>query len=181
MDRHKWDVWVSIAWIAALIVCASSAYLVYIAGMVRVPVASLSGYSLSSREEINWFIWAIGIGQSVGAILFAALINIANNAYQNTCDLLSGKADARIKTTPKSVEPPPPISGVRIDVVPRGTPLDGKLPAGYFISSVNGVNILERSEIDSNVVAGKNTIVVTSPNGKESSMVVKAPEGTLGL
>jgi len=86
IDKHRWEVWVTLGWFFALAVCAASAYLIYSAGAISIPISNSSGFVTSNQPEVNWFVWLAGIGQSLASLLFAALISIANGSYQQSCE-----------------------------------------------------------------------------------------------
>lgn len=165
-DRARWNGWVALAWILALLAIVGGIAVIATAGFIEVPHLNSVGQTETSTEP-NVFIWAIAIGQAVSATMLAAIFSMINSIYQNSCDQLVGvnlfKPAPEQANTPKN-------SALRLTSVPATSSLSKTLSTGDMIITFNGqpVTSLE-NDVVNRIVTGENSITFLTPEGEEKT------------
>ncbi|TFH84768.1 hypothetical protein EQG41_20640 [Billgrantia azerbaijanica] len=191
-NRKRWDGWVVFTWVLAGITTVASFLIIAEHGQIEVP--NSSGWKTTT--QINPLIWAVGIGQTVGALLLAALFSMVNGIYKNSCDQLRVAMGAEIRqsgeefsssecdteqSSASTSESQKPSQGLRVSSIHQASPFYGKLSEGFSILRVNDHRVTSELEAASAVVDGKNYIEVLSPGGHVSQFVIKMQPGPLHI
>ncbi len=79
-DENRWNGWVSFVWFIAMITMMASVLLIATMGFIEVPRTYYG-----TEKVINWTVLSWAIGQSIAALMLAALFSIANATYRNSC------------------------------------------------------------------------------------------------
>jgi len=190
-DRHRWDGWVTFAWLMVALAVMIGLVMIGAGGTVAVPETNYRG-NITWTEQTNYIVWGAVIGQVVGAAMLAAIFSIINSNYQNSCDMLriaAGPAPAP-STSTKSRSTPSPTSNQTKEtatnvmpekVAPHGavvyeirstSPFYRLLQPGYSIVSVNGVKVENEPELKEAAKKGKNKIEFSDEDGKEYSITI---------
>lgn len=180
-DRDRWYGWVALSWLLVVVAVLAGLALIATAGTVEVPQRDLIG-NISWREEPNMMIWGIAIGQALASALFAALISIANSAYQNSCDLLryvargektgapppAAEVDSATPATPGTPATPAAtgLPGIVIERIEPNSPLAGVMRPGFRIAKVNGRDVTTLEEADQNLRKGRNEFEFYNLDGR---------------
>lgn len=171
-DRYRWQGWVALSWLLVIIAVLAGLALVVTAGSLEVPQRDLAG-SVRWREEPNMMVWGIAIGQVLASALFAALISIANSAYQNTCDLLrragheeKAGASSSVVEDGSPQDETPELPGVVIESIEPNSPLAGVMRPGFRITKVNGNDVATLGEADKSLHKGRNELEFYNLDGR---------------
>lgn len=180
-NRDKWTGFVFLAWLVAVIVIGASIYLIVKLGTVQV------GYYGTSP---NIMVWAIGIGESILALLMAGLFTMVNSIYQNSCDqtALLQRQDEVKKIEPSPVGAPPSqsenpllLQGLRIKAIHEGSPFYGVLSKGFSLHSINDIRLSTLEEAEAATNPGKNFAEVISPGGTLTKLNFRMKTDTLKI
>lgn len=79
-DENRWNGWVSFAWFIAMITMMASVLLIATMGFIEVPRTYYG-----TEKVANWSVLSWAIGQSIAALMLAALFSIVNASYKNSC------------------------------------------------------------------------------------------------
>lgn len=175
-DEERWHGWVATVWAIAIATCVLSLWLIMVVGFVEVPkvsVSELSGqsYNVGTKQIVNWPVFGWAIGQSIAAVLLAALFSIANGAYRNSCQTmrmlaaLGTPAEPDAQPDTETSTPVDLLSGLLVEQVRDASPLAEVLQPGARLLRINGHE--PESEIDAarQIVKGQNEIVYCNPEG----------------
>lgn len=180
-ERSRWEGWVVFTWLIAALTAVASLFLVGAHGQVEVPRPSGFG----TTTEVNIFIWAIGIGQTVGALLLAALFSMINSVYQNSCELVAasrkgeeGGDEAGASLDPENVDLD---SGLLVKTIRTASQLEGILRPGYKLLSVNGHQPEDELDAAQLVVDGENDIQFMTTGGEVIRRSVPMRRGPLHI
>lgn len=170
-NKDKWNGWVVLAWMIAVVSCVVSLWLVSELGYVEVPTrSSLTGQAYTSGTEtvVNWGVWGWAIGQSVGALMIAALFSIANSTYQNSCQTVKALAALHKDQQPEPLEPGKidKNSGLLVERVRPASPLVDMLKDGDRLLRINGHEPEDKIDAACKVVNGENKIVFCNQEGE---------------
>ncbi|SRR5690554_1120188 len=186
-DKTRYEGWVTVTWILAGLTGVASLILVGTHGTVEIPRPG--GFGTTS--DVNVVIWAIAIGQTLGALLVAALFSMVNSIYQNSCDLLSNNAPVpAVEDSGKEIEGPgeKPIStgrvaegGLLVKQVRTASQLDGILRPGYKLLRVNGEQPDDELSAAKLVVNGENDIEYMTTGGEVVRRLVPMRRGPLHI
>lgn len=162
-NRNRWAGWVSVAWLIAICACVVSVGLIFAAGFVEIPKRNIVG-NVEKVREPNFFIWAIAVGQSVSAVMLAALFSMINSIYQNSCDLIAPQVDglSELDGAPQQKDRP----GFEIESVPGHSPLYQVLQPGYRLVSVNDKPVEKAEDADAFAEVGRNFIEFYNENSR---------------
>lgn len=174
VDRDRWNGWVSFTWILAGLAILASIFLIVNLGTVHVPKATLYG-TTRYEDQPNIMIWAIGIGQSVGALLLAVLFSMVNSIYKNSCDAIRPVEQVKPSDGPEAVQAAKETvgDGVRLTSVPEGNPLRGILHAGDIVHAVNGKPVSRFVEAKRAILTGPNSFAYRDLRGQEKEVTVE--------
>ena len=190
-DRHRWDGWVTFAWLMVALAVMIGLVMIGAGGTVAVPETNYRG-NITWTEQTNYIVWGAAIGQVVGAAMLAAIFSIINSTYQNSCDMLriaAGDAPAPSSSTKSGATPAPtsnqakdkPASAAPEKVAPHGavvydikstSPFYRLLQPGYSIVSANGTKVESEEELREAAKKGKNKIEFSDHDGKKYSITI---------
>ncbi|MDL4862967.1 hypothetical protein NPJ88_011530 [Halomonas elongata] len=146
-NRHKWDGWVTFAWLLAGIALVAGIFLVSTMGMMEVPERDFLG-NVEMVEKPNPIVWSAAIGQFVASLLLAVIFSMLNSIYQNSCDLLSTHQDFDQEGRGSSVgneETKARVAakgkGVTVGYVNDASPLFGLVEVGHVILAINSSEV----------------------------------------
>lgn len=190
-NKHRYEGWVTVTWIVAGLTGIASLILVGTHGTVEIPRPG--GFGTTS--DVNVIIWAIAIGQTLGALLVAALFSMVNSIYQNSCDLLSNSSSSStqvpaVEDAGKEVEGSgkKPVSigltaegGLLVKQVRTASQLDGILRPGYKLLRVNGEQPDDEISAAKLVVNGENDIEYMTTGGEVVRRLVPMRQGPLHI
>lgn len=179
-NRDKWIGFVALAWLVAVIVILASIYLISELGTMR-----KGSYGTSP----NLTIWAIGISESIFALLMAGIFTMINSIYQNSCDqtaLLKSRGAEKILPSTSSAPTPQPKNsvareGLRLKAIHKGSPFYGVLGEGFSLQSINDVPLSTLEEAEAAKKQGKNFADIISPGGFTSKITFKVKTDTLNI
>lgn len=168
--RDRWDGWVGLAWLLAVIAIVGGLALISSSGFVEVErYTSLS--STTADTEPNFYIWAIAIGQAVSACLVAALFSIINSIYKNSCDLI-GLQVQRVNDSAEDGRQQR-ATGIVVTSVPTHSPLYKVIEPGDRLMSINDSPISTTEAADDAIVIGYNSIEFYNARSKLVSRKIK--------
>jgi len=186
-DKTRYEGWVTVTWILAGLTGVASLILVGTHGTVEIPRPGDFG----TTSDVNVIIWAIAIGQTLGALLVAAIFSMVNSIYQNSCDLLSNSALApTVEDSGKKIEgsEKKTIStglaaegGLLVKQVRTASQLDGILRPGYKLLRVNGEQPDDELSAAKLVVNGENDIEYMTIGGEVVRRLVPMRRGPLHI
>lgn len=181
-DEERYLGWVTLAWTIAVITCALSVWLVATMGMVKIPRLSIYSTAPAGTETvINWTIWGWAIGQSLAALLFAALFSIANSAYRNSCKTVAMLVKQQPTPKAEDLTTIDPTSGLRVEQVRTASPLEGVLHPGYRLLRVNGQEPEDANDAAALIVKGENQLIYCNLEGKVCTHKQKMQPGPLHI
>lgn len=170
-NPNRWDGWVSFAWILAALTIVGVLILVAKYGMVE--SYSVDRFGLRSLDrEVNVFVWAVGIGQSIAAVMVAGLFSMVNSIYKNTCDPVATTTDQKALSSPDVDKGYAGASGVVITRIKESSPLFDKAYVGWKIVGVNGSAIEDPVDIAKFLVNGFNVIQLIDSKGRDEAFEV---------
>lgn len=160
-DRERWFSWVMIAWMLAAASVIAGIFLITELGYIELP----TGNRFITRREPNVMIWALAIGQALGAIMLAVIFHMLHSIYQNSCDQLA----ATVAQSPAKPASPRPAragdKGVRLTEVAQNSPLRGVLSVGCLVARVNGAPVESVGDIAESIEKGGNKFEFDTPAG----------------
>ncbi|KIN13495.1 hypothetical protein [Halomonas sp. KHS3] len=173
-DRERWSGWVTFAWLLAILACIGGVAIIAIAGSIEVPRENGFG-RVETVREANVFIWSLGIGQAVSALMLAALFSMINSIYKNSCLLVglqsdvdpSLKEDAPNRSWPQSSNMTPDANGPRVVKISDKSPLFDKAYVDWYLTKANGNNISSSKDIKPMLKLGENSFIFIKPTGEQ--------------
>jgi len=179
-DRDRWSGWVNFAWLLAILACIGGVAVIAMAGFIEVPRENRFG-RIETVREANLFIWSLGIGQAVSALLLAALFSMVNDIYKNSCSLLGVQphnvdSDTNVVSNgswPESHKGLQGHTGPKVVKISDKSPLFDKVYADWSLAEINGRIISASNDIKKVIRPGENNFTFTKPDGEQVSIIAK--------
>lgn len=202
-NRHRWDAWITFAWLMVALAVIVGVMLIATVGTVRMPETDFLG-NITWTEQTNYIVWGAAIGQAVGVSMLAAIFSILNSIYQNSCDTLlaaagevsssgatglptseaiGGNACYQAQGEWVAVTKPEKEAenGAVVYEILSTSPFYRILKPGYSIVKANGMKVESESEVRDASKKGKNNIEFSDQNGKEYSINIHMNPEDFGI
>ncbi|WP_447043971.1 hypothetical protein [Vreelandella sp. H-I2] len=179
-DRERWSGWVTFAWLLAILACIGGIAVIAMAGFIEVPRENRFG-RVETVREVNVFIWSLGIGQAISAVMLAALFSMVNAIYKNSCLLLGLQPDVQPNEKNESLNNPdadvPNASksdnGPKVVKISDKSPLFDKAYVDWRLTEINGHDIAASRDVNSVLKVGENSFMFTKPAGERVTIIAK--------